>query len=151
MFTTKTEKFQLRDNNLMCAGAFPLLHSRAHVQLRWNIGNNCHIFWVCVSSLSYPACEAHALYYTVICGLSGSTIFSTSSRKQHDFRKNVIEHKMCFDFLYKCFWNVSHSNKNSAIYYHKCTLGLHWRYPLFLSDFNETSIFSTYFRKILKC
>ena len=30
----------------------------------------------CVYSLSYPACEAHAPYYIVICGLSGSTIFS---------------------------------------------------------------------------
>jgi hypothetical protein len=26
-------------------------------------------------SLSYPARKAHALYYTVICGLSGSAIF----------------------------------------------------------------------------
>jgi hypothetical protein len=29
----------------------------------------------CVCSLSYPACKAHAPYYIVICGLSGSTIF----------------------------------------------------------------------------
>ena len=27
--------------------------------------------------------------------------FSTLSHKRHDFRKNVIEHKMCFDFKYK--------------------------------------------------
>jgi hypothetical protein len=26
--------------------------------------------------------------------------FSTLSHKRHDLRKNVIEHKMCFDFLY---------------------------------------------------
>jgi hypothetical protein len=26
--------------------------------------------------------------------------FSTLSHKRQDFRKNVIEHKMCFDFLY---------------------------------------------------
>ena len=30
-------------------------------------------------------------------------------------------------------------------------IGLHVKYPLFLSDFNETRIFSTVFRKILKC
>ena len=28
---------------------------------------------------------------------------------------------MCFDFLYKSVWNISHSEKNSARYYHKCT------------------------------
>jgi hypothetical protein len=32
----------------------------------------------------------------------------------------------------------------------KMRIGLHLKYPLFLSDFNETSIFSTDFRKILK-
>jgi hypothetical protein len=26
--------------------------------------------------------------------------FSTLSHKRHDFLRNVIEHKMCFDFLY---------------------------------------------------
>ena len=29
----------------------------------------------CVCSLSYPTCKAHVLYYIVICGLPGSTIF----------------------------------------------------------------------------
>ena len=32
----------------------------------------------------------------------GPTYFSTISDK-HDFRKEVIEHKMCFDFLYSFF------------------------------------------------
>jgi hypothetical protein len=31
-----------------------------------------NILSVCVCSLSYPACKAHASYYIVICGLSGS-------------------------------------------------------------------------------
>ena len=34
-----------------------------------------HIFRVCVCSLICVACNAHALYYVVICGLSDSTIF----------------------------------------------------------------------------
>ena len=32
-------------------------------------------YYESVCSLSYPACNAHAPYYIVICGLSGSTIF----------------------------------------------------------------------------
>jgi len=30
---------------------------------------------VCVCSLRYPACKAHAPYYRVICGLPRSTVF----------------------------------------------------------------------------
>ena len=37
--------------------------------------NKYYIVWVCVCSLSYPTCKAHAPYYIVICDLSGSTIF----------------------------------------------------------------------------
>jgi hypothetical protein len=48
----------------------------------------------CVSSLSYQACTVHALYYIVICGLSGG-IFFTLSHEQHKF-------KTYFDFLSIC-------------------------------------------------
>ena len=37
--------------------------------------NHYYIFWVCVCSLSYPEYKANALYYIVICGMSGFTIF----------------------------------------------------------------------------
>jgi len=30
---------------------------------------------VCVYSFSYPACNAHASYYIIICSLCGSTVF----------------------------------------------------------------------------
>jgi len=40
-----------------------------------HILNVCVCVCVCVCSVSYPACKAHAPYYTVICGLSGFTIF----------------------------------------------------------------------------
>jgi hypothetical protein len=46
---------------------------------------------VCVCSLSYPACIAG-------CCLSGLPIFF---HKRHDFRENIIEYKICFDFSYK--------------------------------------------------
>ena len=44
-------------------------------------------------NLSYPACKLHAPNYIVMCGLSGSTIFSTLYSKWHDLRKTVIENK----------------------------------------------------------
>jgi len=47
--------------------------------------------------------------------------FSTLFHKQHDFHKNVIEHKMCFGFLYNFCLNISHSKKNSVRYYHECS------------------------------
>ena len=41
--------------------------------------------------------------------------FSTLSHKQHDFRKKIIEHKMCvFIFSTTFVWNISHFKKNSA-------------------------------------
>jgi len=38
-------------------------------------------------ALVFPACNAYAPYYIVICDLSGSTVFSTSSHKRQDFQK----------------------------------------------------------------
>jgi len=37
------------------------------------------------------------------------------------FGEEVTGHKMCFDFLCKFFRNISHSKKNLAICYLKCT------------------------------
>jgi hypothetical protein len=48
--------------------------------------------------------------------------FSTLSHKRHDFRKRSYRTRnVCFYFLYKLCLNISHSKKNSARYYHKCT------------------------------
>ena len=67
----------------------------ALLQLR--INKYC-IFWMCVCSLRYPACTAHAPYFhmwlVLFCNivphyLTNGTIFE----------KTNIEPKMCFDFL----------------------------------------------------
>ena len=51
--------------------------------------------------LSYLACQLH-FHYTVICRLSGSTIFSHYLINGTIFEeKKVIKHKICFYFLYK--------------------------------------------------
>jgi len=55
-----------------------------------------YIFWLCVCSLMYPQCKAHAPYNIAICGQSVSTIFFTLSHKRHDFRKKKSY----------CIWNV---------------------------------------------
>jgi len=59
----------------------------------------------------------------VISGLSGSTLFSpTLSHKWQDSGKEVNEHKMCASILSTTFVrNISHSKKNLARRYHKCT------------------------------
>ena len=51
--------------------------------------------------------------------------FSILSSKGHDYRKNVFERTVCVFILYITFlWNISHSKKNSARHYHKCTQAL---------------------------
>ena len=65
-----------------CVRAYGQAHGRYHAQR--------------ACSLAYPACKAYVPYCDVICDSSGSTVFfQTLSHKRHDFRKIVIEHKMC--------------------------------------------------------
>jgi hypothetical protein len=54
--------------------------------------------------------------------------FPTLSHKRHDFwGEKVIEHTMCVLILSTAFfWNISHSKKNPARYYHTCTQVLMW-------------------------
>ena len=102
-----------------------------------------YILRVCVCSLSYAAQESACAVLS--CGLPGSTaFFHVISQTARLLEKRYWTKDVCFDSLYKFFWNFSHSKKNSARYY----LPAHC--PLFLSHFNETWPFSTYFRKIFK-
>ena len=61
------------------------------------------------------------------------------------FRKKCIEHKKFFSFFQQLVWNISRSEKNWDIIIN--VHSLHVKYPLFLSDFNETWIFSHRFSK----
>ena len=41
-------------------------------------------------------------------------------------KKKLLNKKLCFDFLYKFIWNISHSKKNWARYDQKCILFCMW-------------------------
>jgi hypothetical protein len=76
-------------------------------------------------SLSYPACQAHAQYCSVIGGLSGCIIFSTVRHKGMIFGKRVTEYNMRVLIISTTFVsNISHSKKNLIRYNQKCYVGL---------------------------
>jgi len=57
---------------------------------------------------------------------------------------------MCFDFLFKFYLkHFSFYEELSEILSHMY-IGIHVKFPLFLSDFKENWIFLTNFRKTLK-
>jgi hypothetical protein len=62
----KIEKFQLRGNSSLCAGAFPLLRGRAPAKLRGNAACECCVLsgrGLCVGLISRPedACQMHCV------------------------------------------------------------------------------------------
>ena len=108
-----------------------------------------HIPIVCLRSLRYPACNAHVPI--VICGPPCCTIIvhiiSQTSRLK---KKPLLNRKYVVWFSFKTsaetFLFVSRNERDVIKKYS----GIQVKYPLFLSYFNETWIFSTVFRKILK-
>jgi len=55
-----------------------------------------YIIWVFVCSLSYPAFIGNAPYKTVLCGISGFTVFFTHYPTGGTiYGKSFIQHKMC--------------------------------------------------------
>ena len=63
----------------------------------------------CLSSnLSYPASNARATYYTVICDLSGCNIYFCISHKRHDFREKITENKI---YIFNMSEKISHSRR----------------------------------------
>jgi len=82
--------------------------------------NKYYIFWLCVCSLSYPACSAHAPCYIPVIPLNVPH-FPTLSYKRHDFRGKKLLNIKCVLISSTAFiWNISRSKKNSATFY-KCT------------------------------
>jgi len=75
--------------------------------------NKYYTTWAFIRSLRYPECNAHAPY----CHLCSALLYNICPHYLiNDFRTQIIERKMCFDFLYKFYRNIFHSKKNCARY-----------------------------------
>ena len=104
---------------------------------------------MCVCSLSYPACKAHAPNCILIYGLAYCAYFSTLSHKRHDYRKKkVIEHKICILILQLLCYRFlilrrSHRYILFNVHRSRCKVPVIFFRIL-------TRIFWTYFREILR-
>ena len=103
-----------------------------------------HIFALVIR---YANCTSSALCYTVIVACLDLPWFSALARKWHAFRERIIEHKMrvfiLSTILSETFFLLRIIQRSTVTMY----VRIHVKYLLFLSDFNETWIFSTYFKK----
>jgi hypothetical protein len=84
--------------------------------------------------LSFVACPPVPCFYTL-------------AHKRHDFREQCYwTQNTCFGFHHTFVWQISHSKKKKARYYHKYTYSYVFMQS-FLSDFSQTWIFSSNFKK----
>ena len=95
----------------------------------------------------------HAMRMRLItfCGLPRSTIFFSTSHERYELKKNCWTQDECFHFLHKfClkyFFFILRRNEREIIKNVYCSSR---KYPLFLSDLDETRLFPTDFWNIFK-
>jgi len=112
--------------------------------LQWK-SNKYYTTWVSICSPRYPAYNVHVPYCHVACPTL--QYFSTISHKWHNYQKKVTEHQTCVStfsitFIEKFF--ILRRTERDMI------RNVHCLPVKYLSNFNETWIFLTYFLKILK-
>jgi hypothetical protein len=91
--------------------------------------------------------RAIRMRHVVICGLPGSTVFSTLSHKCYDFRKEVSNTKSVFRFSLQLLSEtllILNIIERDMIKMHTVP---RVKYPLFLSDLNQTENFLNRFPK----
>ena len=68
------------------------------------------------------------------------------------FGRKVIAYKNVLIFCTTCVWNISHSRKNSAGYYHNCTYDFTYSFhillelPIFSKDFQKNTQISNFIK-----
>jgi hypothetical protein len=143
----------LRDSCLLkqdrqCTCNVTLRHVRATiaaVEKQWALHNMS--VWIC--SLSYLAWNAYAPY----CHLwpaSLCNIFPHYLINGTNFEEKALNTKCVFLFSLQRLTETFFILRRNERHMIKMHIGVDLKYPLLLSDFNETWIFSIYFRKILK-
>ena len=93
--------------------------------------------------------RAMCMSHIIICGLPSCTVFFHIISWKVRFLKKLLNLKCVSIFCSTFVSNISHSKKKWMRYDQNC-IGHHVKYPLFLSDFKETWIFSTDFQNINK-
>jgi len=108
-----------------------------------------YIFWECVCSLRYPACNAHVPYFH-LCPARLCNIFPHFHINGTIFDKKFLKTKCVLFFFFPphsfclkhfLFWEAMREIRS------KMYIGLHVKCSLFLSHFKDTWIFSIDFRK----
>jgi hypothetical protein len=108
----------------------------------------CMCALACILAIQYATCMRHILSFLPFLALPN---FSTLSDKRHNFRKKkLLNLKGVFWFSLHFFvWNISHSKKNSATYFHKCKT-FPCKVPVTFIRFYWNSNFVDIFSKKLK-
>jgi hypothetical protein len=123
--------------------------SGAFVQplLQWK--SNYYKFWVCICSLSYPACHAYAPYCHLwpvrLYNISPHYLINGTIFENGYWTQNVFW--FILQIMSETFFILIRTKRNVV---KKKSGGLQVKYLYFLSDFNETWIFWKGFRKIFK-
>jgi hypothetical protein len=117
--------------------------------LQWK-SSEYYTTWVWVCSLCYPAYKAHAPY----CHLWSARLYNIfphfiSQTARFLEKKTLLNIKCVLVFSTTLTWNIFYSKKKWKIL-SKSYVGLHAKYPSFVSDFNDVWIARTDFRKMLK-